>query len=518
MGKLLLQFCSLLPLVILVSCVAGEKEIREMEPNDGLRVAQDVPLSTVVQGVLASAKDVDMYKLQLNPAEVTELSFRLEQAMSVYEVNLVDDRGRKIVSTLFEKGATGERLIHPNMGGKRKLYIEVRSKDFFHPENYFIYVRRAEGAFSEAEPNGSLTSASSLVNNGTLNATLSPLKPGASEGVSEKDWYRISYKAMNDTSVAVSAYVTPIEGVDIQLHVKDVQGRSVFLLDNNGVGEPEEFFNIRLREPYEAFIELTGSGVFKSDFMPYEINTEVSPFLPPNTSFEPSDSMNQSILFTEEVEEIESRVDFSGDVDFFEIDVNQVDGALLNLVLYPGKEQDLSFEIIDGLGDKVTYSDIEGMEKIESIANLLVYQEKLYAKVTPKADSAIGTYKIKRYYRPYQEGLEKEPNDNVNQSMSIQKEKLYSGYLSREDDIDYFSFNIYEKGHYQLEVMGVSGTEYKVIVMEQDLETITEMENTDSRADISLALDKGTYFVQLSLLLGSEVKSDEIYRIRFSEL
>ena len=495
-------------------CHSAIRELSEIEPNDATRIAQKIGALTILTGSIASAKDEDFFELKLKRDEVVQLRFAVEKGAGVYAVSLLDERKKEISSFRTKKKKTGPWMIHPNLGSK--VFVRVRSRDSFHPTKYFMVLLKARATFNEAEPNDSLNRASTLVNNGIVQGTLSPKAMHLERKDSEVDWYRLVHKSIDGKPIAVSAYVTPLANVDLSLEIFDVRGRQIMFVDNFGEGEHEEFFQIRLEKPHELFLKLTGKGVFTKRFLSYEINTEVAP-LQPNSSYEPNDSLGQAVLFAEEIEEIRGRVDNSQDLDVYKIKINQIDGALLNLILYPGKNQDLDLEILDRLGKLVASSAIKGREEIESIVNLLVYQETLYARVTPRRNSPMGEYVLKRYYRPYLEGLEKEPNDDPSRSTSMVMEKLYSGYLSQHSDVDYFSFNVYEAWNYQLEVMGAPNTLYFVEVLDSEGKTLEQAENDESRLSLSMALSRGTYFIKIGLLGESEINSDEVYRLKLSQ-
>lgn len=489
-------------LIILTALLAaGCGRSREKEPNDHFTQATPLRAGGEVRGTMASAADKDVYRIKVSD-EKALLALHVGGIRSMDFVLSFQDSDRLELKRFDETGSGGDEEA-VDLGVVRGVYYLVLSNKNPEADNteqtYTLKTSLTSGVRWESEPNDRALLADVLEPGELMRGHYFPSRNllSVEDGRSEEDWFLIDVKKSGMFTLNID--VSEVPQIDPVLEIYDANSYMVKQVDAGGKGEPETLKNFGIRGPVRYHLRLRSKTRAANSQVPYEILTELRSYTG-ESEFEPNDQRLDATPFTRE--SIEGNISPAGDADWYRVETDTSSRYILRADLSPLAGMDLKLELTDDIGNVLMTVNDRGREKPELLTGFGLSRREYYlvvSEVSGKGKDARRAYTLSKELVHYQAGLEYELNDSSSSAQSLRVGESMDGYIAPKGDVDWFQFNVYQKGMMVLEITGVRNVRYDLTLYDQDHQKIHAEVAPRPGAGLSFEkeLEAGTYSVRL---------------------
>jgi len=490
------RFKSLTLLCLLAAC----GPTREIEPNDSYQQATPLKAGRTAVGTISNPKDQDFYRLDIAADAV--LSAKIGGIRDVDFVLSLLDKDRRELKRVDETTVGGDEQLL-DLGVSPGIYYMVVSNKNEKANNpsqsYELLTKLEPSAAREREPNDTALSAQPVEAGGVLRGHYWPTRNLLVEDpeAGEEDWF--SVEVGKPGLFLLNIDVSEVPKVDPILEVYDTNGYKLKEADAGGVGEGESLRNFGVRGPGKFLLRLRSKyKTAGNPDAPYDLMTELLPYQG-RTEFEPNDQRADATPF--ELDSIQGSIAPAGDQDWYKVSVPE--GRFLlraDLSGVPG--MDMVMALKDSLGSDLSVIDNAGREQPEILTGWGVSKGDYYLVVSEKSGKKAGSrdpYTLTKKLIAWQAGLEWEPNDSTATVQSLKVGESVDGYFAPKGDIDWYEFNVYQKGVVELELTGVINVAATMTLFDQEYKELASASAAKPGDPVSLKreLDRGTYAVRL---------------------
>lgn len=504
--------------IVIVVLAAGCGPAKEREPNEDYAHATPVKAGRSASGTLGSPSDVDWFRVAAPRAGV--LSVRLSGIREADWVLSARGPDRVELKRVDETSVGGDEQALDLWLPKGEHYVVVANKDAKAANSSQSY--RLELAFEpapgrELEPNDRATSANDLAPNASVKGHFHPGANPLAEDLQEEDWFRIVVEKHGLQLLNID--VSEVPRVDSVLEVFDVNGYKVREADAGGVGEAEGLRNFGVRGPAEYKLRLRSKARSANAEVHYQLVTELLPYQG-KLEFEPNDQRAEATPFEADsiAGTIAGTIAPAGDADWYRLLVPTGTQSVLRAELSAAAGMDLVLQVMDEVGNVLLTVDNMGREQPEVLTGLgaRVEQHLLVTEKTGKASDAKRTYALTKSLAPWQAGLEYELNDSSRTAQAIKPGESVDGYFAPKGDVDFYEFNVYQKGAARLELTGVLNVRARVLLYDQEdrLLQAVEAQKAGESLALELELEPGTYAARLGPVESGQANVRDKYTFR----
>lgn len=487
--------------------------MKEKEPNDDYAHATPLPAGRTAEGALGSPSDVDWYLVRASRDGV--LSARLSGIREADWVLSIRGPDRTELKRVDETGIGGDEQALDIGISTAGLYVVVSNKNakatnFTQP--YRLRTSFDSSVGREREPNDSSLSATVLEPGTPMRGHYFPSTNLLAEDGQEEDWFRI---AVTSGLQILNIDVSEVPSVDAVLEVYDGNGYKVREADAGGVGEAETIRNFGVRGPGEYRLRLRAKGRAANADVEYQIVTELVPWQG-NVEVEPNDQRVDATPM--EGDSITGTIAPAGDADWYRVSVDTTTKQILSAELSAVPGMDLRLQVMDEVGNPILLVDNMGKEQPEVLTGIgarpvqyLVVSEKSGKKADAKQ-----SYTLTRKLTPWQPGLEYELNDASGTAQAVKVGEPVDGYFAPKGDVDWYEFNVYQKGAVLLELSGVLNVRATMTLYDQEYRELKSASASKPGESISseTALEPGTYSARLSPSDATQSNTRDKYTFR----
>lgn len=473
---------------------------KEKEPNDHFTQATLVSSNRAVTGTVASASDIDVYKLEISRAGL--LSFHIGGIRSVdFTVSLLD-KDRQELKKIDETASGGDERgvdlgVSPGI-----YYLALSNKDpkADNPgQTYILVLKQESPAGRESEPNDKPLEATPLTPGGLLRGHYFPSQNSLSqeEDKSEQDWFRLQVDQPGVYTLNLD--LSEVPKIDPILEIYDSNSYKIKEISAGGPGLPIALRDFGVRGPVQYLLRLRSRTQSGEAEIPYELLTELLPY-EGSAEFEPNDQRPDATPLAPD--SITGRISPAGDSDWYRLTVASDTRQLLRAELTPPAGMDLTLTVADELGQTLILIDNMGREQPEVLTGLGVSSGTYHLIVSEKTKkSADGRrpYTLTRSIIGFQAGLEYELNDSTASAQAVKVGESVDATLTPKGDIDWFEFNVYQKGTASIELTGLLNVKLTAALFDQDNQELAAAAAKKTGEPISLekSLETGTYFLRV---------------------
>jgi len=475
---------------------------REVEPNDSYQQATPLKAGRTAVGTIANAKDADWYRLDIAAEGV--LSAKIGGIRDVDFVISAFDKDRRELVRVDETTVGGDEQLLSLGVSPGVYYLVVWNKNpaANNPKQEYRLVTKLDPAAGrERQPNFTALTAQPVDAGGTVRGWYWPTRnllvddPQA-QGVDH--WFSVDVQRPGLFLLNVD--VSEVRKVDPILEVYDTNGYKLVSVDQGGIGEGESLRSFGVRGPAKYLLRLRSKydNVGNPDD-PFDLMTELLPYQG-RTEFEPNNQRADATPL--ELDSIQGTIAPAGDADWYKISIATDAKQLLRADLSGVTGMDLTLTLKDTLGNDLLVVDNMGKEQPEVLTGYGVTKGDYYLVVTEKsgkkADSRNG-YTLTKKLIPWQAGLEWEPNDSTATVQGLKVGDSVDGYFAPKGDVDWYEFNVYQKGPIGLDLTGVINVAPKLTLFDQEYKELESASAAKPGDPVTLTreLDRGTYSVRL---------------------
>ncbi|MBI4347888.1 MAG: pre-peptidase C-terminal domain-containing protein [Elusimicrobia bacterium] len=504
---------ALAAVVLLAAC----GPVKEREPNDDFAHATPLAAGRAGSGTLASPADQDWFRVRAKQEGV--LSVRLtgiREADWVLSVRAAADRLELKRVDDTSVGGDEQALDVWLPGGEAFVVVANKNARASNAaQAYGLETSFAPAPGREREPNDRATSSAELVPGTPLAGHFHPgANPLAEDGL-EEDWFRVVVDKPGLQILNID--LSDVPKVDAALEVYDANGYKVREADAGGVGEAESLRNFGVRGPAEYKLRLRAKGRAANAEVPYLLVTELVPYQG-RLEFEPNEQRSEATPF--EGDSISGTLAPAGDADWYRIIVATDSRQLIRAEVSAAAGLDLVLQVADELGSPILTVDNMGREQPEVLTGLGARAEQ-YLIVTEKSGKkadAKRPYTLSRTLVAWQEGLEYEVNAATSSAQAVKLGDDVEGYFAPRGDVDWYEFNVYQKGSAALELTGVVNVKATLALFDQENNALksAEAQKAGTALTLEAELEPGTYFARLAPAdpAQSNVRDKYAFRVR----
>lgn len=492
---------------------------REAEPNDHFTQASFLPSGGKVFGAIGSPGDVDVYKLALL-REAAVMNLHLGGIRDVDFTLSIQDKDRQELKRYDETSLGGDEQAL-DIGLKRgEYYVVVANKNqkSANPAQDYVLTVGLEAADDrELEPNDRLISAAPLAANAMLKGHYFPARNLLAEGEdqAEEDWYRVVVD--REGLFLLNVDLSEVPKIDPVLEVYDANAYKIKEVDDNGPGQPESLRHFGLKGPAQLALRLRTKPARSGNVeVAYQLLTELLPY-EGKEEFEPNDQRLDATPFG--LDSVAGNITPGGDADWYRVTVAGEGRMVLRAELPALAGMDLQMSVADELGNPLAVVDNMGKEQPEILTGLGVSNGTYYLVISEKTGKAADgrrSYALAKSLTPWQEGLEYETGSSPRGIQLLKVGQSVDGFLAPKGDVDWYEFNVYQKGRVVFELTGLLNVRLSLALFDQEDKLIHEV--SANKAGQSLAFDReleaGTYRLRLRAEEPEQVNVRDKYTLR----
>jgi hypothetical protein len=488
--------------------LAGCGSSREIEPNDSYQQATPLKPGSTITGTISNPKDVDWYRLDVKTEGV--LSAKLGGIRDVDFVISAYDKDRRELVHIDETTVGGdEQLLDLGVSpGVYYLVVSNKNPAANNPTQEYQLVTKLEpSAGRERQPNFTALTAQPIEAGGVVRGWYWPTHillsdDTTTQGVTAQGvdhWFSVDVQKQGLFLMNVD--VSEVPKVDPILEVYDTNNYKLVSVDQGGIGEGESLRNFGVRGPAKYLLRLRSKydNAGNPD-VPFDMMTELLPYQG-RTEFEPNNQRADATPF--ELDSIQGTIAPAGDVDWYKISIATDAKYLLRAELSGVPAMDLTLTLKDALGNDLLPIDNGGKEQPEVLTGYGVTKGDYYlvvAEKTGKKSDGRDPYTLTKKLIPWQAGLEWEPNNSTGTAQALKVGESVDGYFAPKGDVDWYEFNVYQKGVVELDLTGIVNVAPVVTLFDQEYKQVAV--STAAKAGdpvvITQELDRGTYDVRLA--------------------
>lgn len=486
------------PVAAALLCSCGPQ--KEREPDHDYGTATPIHAGQV-QGHVENPSDIDFYRLDI--AQEAVLSAHVGGIRDVDFVLSVRDKDQRELMRVDETGVGGDEEVldvgvHPP--GPYYIVLSNKNPQANNPTQPYLMEVKLEKPVGRAEkPDDTPQTASRLEVPGVTRGHYWPVQnllASDTNYAQEEDWFRIDIAT---GLFLLNLDLSGVSKVDPIIEIYDVNGYKVKVVDSGGMGEGESLKNFGVRGPVQYNLRLRAKNGAGNPDQPYEILTELIPYQG-NAEFEPNDQRTDATPFEQDT--MTGTIAPEGDVDWYKVSVKDEGKQLLRASVSGVDGLDLILTLCDALGTPLVTVDNMGRGQPEVLTGYGVTKGDYFIVISEKSGRKANptqAYTLTKTLSPWQEGLEYETNDSTATAQPIKIGESVDGYLAPKGDLDWYQFNVYQKGTVLFELAGVPNVQFVATLYDQDykeLQTWTAPKLGESLS-VEKDLDAGTYWLKL---------------------
>ena len=493
----------ILPLILgAAALTACSPVVQEVEPNDDMAHASRLPANGRAQGTISRPDDVDWYKVAIE-RDNGVLSLHLNGIRDVDFVLSFRDKDGRELKRIDETGTGGDEIVLDLGVTRGDFYVVVSNKNpaANNPSQKYVLSAKVESAVGrEAEPNDTPLTANLLELNGVTRGHYYPVTNLLSDAPdkAEEDWFRV--KADRPGVYALNLDLSGVPNVDPVLEVYDVNGYKLKEVFAGGAGQGLSFRDFGVHAPAQYLLRLRARDPHMGNpDVAYDLLSELRPY-DGRTELEPNDQRADATPF--ERDSVTGHLAPAGDVDWYRVIASTSPKTILRADLSALPGVDLILTLTDDLGQPLLVID-NGMKEIPEILTGIGFSNSTYYLVVSEksghAADIRNTYVLTKTLTPWQPGLEWEPNDSTATAQALKIGESVDGYLAPKGDMDFYEFNVYQKGDIAFDLTGIINVRWNAELYDQDnrlLESWTAAKMGEPLV-FDKGLDPGTYWLRL---------------------
>lgn len=480
---------------------------KEKEPNYSYQQATPLKPGATGVGTMKNAKDAHWWRLDV-PTEGV-LSAKLGGIRDIDFVISAYDKDRRELVRVDETTVGGDEQLLDLGVSPGVYYLTVSNKNptANNPTQEYKLVTKLEAsAGRERQPNFTALTAQPIDAGGVVRGWYWPTKnlladDTTTQGVEAQGvdhWFAVDVQKQGLFLLNVD--VSEVAKVDPVLEVYDTNNYKLVTVDQGGIGEGESLRNFGVRGPAKYLLRLRSKydNAGNPD-VPFDLMTELLPYQG-RTEFEPNNQRADATPF--ETDSIQGTIAPAGDVDWYKVSIATEAKYLLRADLSGVPGMDLVLTLKDSVGNDLLVVDNGGKEQPEVLTGYGVTKGDYYLVVTEKtgkkADSR-NSYTLSKKLIPWQPGLEWEPNNSTATVQGLKVGDSVDGYFAPKGDVDWYEFNVYQKGVVELDLTGVINVAPTVTLFDQEYKELASASAAKPGDPVVLTreLDRGTYDVRL---------------------
>ena len=474
----------------------GAINYNETESNDSLASANNIIAKDRIKGSLSNQSDVDIYKLDIDKDGFVQLIFKPEDSTTGSDVKwnfqFLEDIGSGVNRTFLTDINISDRYVfYAEVSQSNDYYVLIKPINFSSNPYRLYYDIIGD---REIEANNSLSEATNLYLNSEFKGNLS-LK-------NDIDFFKFTTSSLesnqSENKIQIK-FTAPDTGTkDINYFSVSLYDSSGLLIDRQNVSSKEEIkINYTSSGGELFYIGVQPSDYFSSKDYKIKIDEKVDIILQdePNDTKQDATEIN---LFSI----VNGKLSTESDIDIFSFQIDDIGSVKLNFdppvgsltkKYYRLKVYDETDNILYGSNTGIEENiDIYFSEKGKyffSIESSDYYSEKSYEFILSSSSN---------------KKIEIEPNDAILEATVLSKGQNFKGQLSSKIDLDYYQFEIPDRGVITISVTSedtfLSGGNYKAVIVSEDGYELTEVSVPSSTTgEASLAVSgAGKYFAYIT--------------------
>ncbi len=492
-----------LPIALSAAVLAAcSPVVQETEPNEDMAHASRLPANGRAQGTLSRPDDVDWYKVAI-ARDSGVLSLHVGGIRDIdFVLSFRDHDGRELMR-VDETGVGGDEVA-TDLGVIRGDYYVVLSNKNPKADNptqkYVLSAKLESAAGRELKPNETQLMASPLELNGVTRGHYYPISNLRFETAdqAEEDWFAV--KVERAGAFTLDLDLSGVPTVDPVLEFYDVNGYKLKEISGEGAGQGLSFKDFGIRGPAQYFLRLRRRGprMGNPDVF-FELLSELRPY-EGRTELEPNDQRGDATPFDKEA--ITGHIAPAGDADWYRVNAATSARTILRADLSAVPGLDLILTVTDDIGQPLQVIDNGIKETPEVLTGLGLSNATCYLVVTEKSGKAAdprNAYTLTKTLAPWQPGLEWEPNDSTATAQAFKVGESVDGYLAPKGDVDFYMFNVYQKGDIVFDLTGVINVRWRAELYDQDNKQLLAQSAAKVGEPLSFdrELEPGTYWLKL---------------------
>ena len=493
----------LLPVVLSAAVLSAcSPVVQESEPNDDMAHASRLPANGRAQGTISRPDDVDWYKVAIE-RDSGVLSLHVGGIRDIDFVLSFRDKTGAELKRIDETGVGGDEVATDLGVSRGDYYVVLSNKNpaAHNPAQKYVLSAKLESATGrEQEPNDTPLTANALELNGVTRGHYYPYTNLLSEDPdkAEQDWFRV--KVDRAGVYALNLDLSGVPNVDPVLEVYDVNGYKLKEVVGGGAGQGLTLKDFGVRAPAQYLLRLRTRGprMGNPDVF-YELLSELRPY-DGRTELEPNDQRDDATAFDKE--SISGHIAPAGDADWYRVNAVTSTRTILRADLSAVPGLDLILTVTDDVGQPLLVVDNGIKETPEVLTGLGLSNATYYLVVTEKSGKAAdprSAYTLTKTLTPWQPGLEWEPNDSTATAQALKVGESVDGYLAPKGDVDFYMFNVYQKGDIVFDLTGVINVRWSAELYDQDNKPLLAQSAAKVGEPLSFdrELEPGTYWLKL---------------------
>lgn len=500
---------------LLLFCACGSQ--KEREPNDNYATAGILSAGSV-EGHISTPGDVDIYKLEVSQ-ESAILSLHVGGIRDIDFVLGVRDKDQVELKRYDETGVGGDEEALDIGVHRGTYYIVVSNKNekARNPDQpYLLDVKVDKAVGREVEPNDTLATASVLDLPGLTRGHYFPARNLLSGDTDymEQDWFRLD--VVQSGLFLLNIDLSGVPKIDPIIEIYDNNGYKIKEVDSHGMDEGESIRNFGVHGPAQWRLRLRSKHKAGNAQVPYEILTELLPYQG-KVEFEPNDQRPDATPF--DGDSIEGTIAPQGDSDWYKVTINDDAKQILRAGLSGVDGMDLTLRLCDNLGQILVEIDNMGVGQPETLTGIGASKGDYYLVVAEKSGRKADNrkiYTLSKSVVPFQAGLEFETNDSTASAQAIKIGESVDGYIAPKGDVDFYQFNVYNRGVVGFELAGIVNVQFIATLFDQEYRESQSW--TAAKAGEALSFEKqlepGTYFLKIRAGEASQNNTRDKYSLR----
>lgn len=202
-------------------------------------------------------------------------------------------------------------------------------------------------------------------------------------------------------------------------------------------------------------------------------------------------------------ESFEGGIEKDGDEDWFKL-INERPGKSLvqiDLSVVPGVDSQI--RVYNEKGNRIWSVDDTDKDGPESVFGLALDEGVYYLEVFAREINTKDSYTLRtKILGPWQEGIEAEPNNRIEEATEIRLGQAVEGYYNKAEDEDYFKFVVENPGKscIQIDLSAVPGSDGEFQILDQAGRTLWDADDGEKGQPESVAyftVTEGTYYIRV---------------------
>jgi hypothetical protein len=490
---------ALIPLFFLSP--AGAQVKQEVEPNDNRAQAQEIRVGDTLEGQFQKDGDSDWYKLIVDQPGKNYLRVDLGALpdLDTY-LYLYDDQGRLLVQVNDTSNGQPESIADfPVEPGA--YFIRASGHGKVAPGKYRLSVK-VTGPWhkgEESEPNDRRENATEIAFGESVS--------GHFNRRGDTDWFLLPARPEKGF---VHIELSGVAGVNSRFTLRDADGRSIWVIDDNREGGSESLAHHTVG-PAASYIEIYGNE--RNTETGYAFSVKVEGPWQDGWEFEPNDR-KEGATELQLGQSVQGYFQRRGDYDYFRLTIDQPGKNLIQVDLTAVPEVGTRMELLSAEGKQIWRADDRGKGEPESIFPLPVSPGTYYLSIYGDAKNITDKYTLSpKLVGPWREGMESEPNDVAESADEISFGQTCQARINKKYDQDYYKLVINEPGQ-DLAVFEISGVQEVrwnlqfLDAQEKRLNQAASGQPGEGEEIVKMRLKPGTYYLRTSLAGGQNIGTE----------